>query len=216
MSRRASRWMLGTSALLFLAAAALFLLWLRVPVTPWHAFPPPVARADTGLELRVTLRRDTIGAWDRSPVEVRYAIVNGPSGTHFDNNPERFSFRVEDQQGRLVQPAYWSHRPTGMWGDGQFLFPAGAMLVQVENLRCVRYAPSGPPEATMGTDCMISWDFRRPGTYRVIVKYFGRDDYGDLDSLRALSDSGKLDFPMEPRALGRRLADTATLVVLSR
>lgn len=54
------------------------------------------------------------------------------------------------------------------------------------------------------------WDFATPGTYRVVVSY-GPDDRGNLG--RLMADTGMVDMDQEPRAIGRRLADTATLVV---
>lgn len=213
MARRtADVWVLSLATLLLALTAIVVWGWVRIPGEPWRTFPDPALRADTGLELRIMLRRDTISARDRGPVEVAYYIVNGASERELINDPEDFSFRVEDARGRLVQPAFWSHRPTGVWGIPLRL-PGGAVFGQIENLRCVRYSAYGTATGTRVPDCMVMWDFAKPGTYRVIVKYFGRDDYGNFDSLTALSDSGKIRFPIEPRAIGLRLADTAMLVV---
>lgn len=213
MARRtADVWVVSIATLLLTLTAIVVWGWVRIPGEPWRTFPDPALRADTGLEVRVMLRRDTISSRDRSPVEVVYYIVNGPSEARFINDPERFFIGVLDARGQLVQPAFWSHRPTGMWGI-EMRLPAGAVFGQIENLRCVRYSGYGPATGTRVPDCLAMWDFARPGTYRVVVKYNGPDDYGNFDSLTALSDSGKIDFPIEPRAIGRRLADTATLVV---
>ena len=214
MSRRADLWVLSIATVLLALTAMVVWGFVRVPGEPWRTFPDPAARADTGVELRVSLRRDTISSRDRSPVEVLYWIVNGPSTTDFNNNPERFVFRVVNERGELVQPAHWSHRPTASWGDVALTLPSGAVLGQVENLRCVRYAGYGGVGSVLETpamDCMIMWDFAEPGTYRVIVRYYGPDDWGDRDSL--LADTGRVDMDEKPRREGRRLADTATLVV---
>jgi hypothetical protein len=211
MARRGDRWVLGIATVLLALTALVVWGFVRVPGEPWRTFPESAARADTGVELRVTLRRDTISSRDRSPVEVLYWIVNGPATTTFDNDPENWAFLVIDEQGQIVQPPFWSHRPTALWGDVRMTLPAGAVLGQVENLRCVRYAAYGTMEGTKFPDCMVMWDFARPGTYRVIVKYRGPDDWGDGDRLQG--DTGIVDMDQEPIREGRRLADTAILVV---
>lgn len=212
MARRADLWVLSIATLLLLLTAIVVWGWVRVPGEPWRTFPPPAARSDTGVELRVMLRRDTISSRDRSPVEVLYSIVNGPGRTEFDNGPERFAFRVERPDGRLVQPAYWSHRVTATLGPQvHMVLTAGAVLAQAQDLRCVSDGAYSQVPQTRAPDCLVMWDFAAPGTYRVIVKYFGRDDWGNIDSL--LAATGKMDVDAAPRAQGQRLADTATLVV---
>ncbi|HST58298.1 MAG TPA: hypothetical protein VLK84_06420 [Longimicrobium sp.] len=211
MERRADRWVLGLAALVLALTALVVWGFVRVPGEPWRTFPETAMRADTGVELRVMLRRDTLSSRDRTPVEVLYFIVNGPSQVRFDNDPERFSFRVETPDGRLVQPASWTHRPTGMSAYAVTL-PAGAVFGQMENLRCVRYSAYGRSEGTRWQDCLVMWDFATPGTYRVIVAYRGRDRQRNLDSLLADTTS-IIDLDEKPLAPGWRLADTATLVV---
>jgi hypothetical protein len=211
MARRADLWVLSIATLLL--ALTFLVVWgfVRVPGEPWRTFAEPAARADTGVELRVMLRRDTISSRDRAPVEVLFWIVNGPAQSDFDNNPDRWSYRVEGTNGQLLQPASWSHRPTGSHGDLRMKLPAGAIFGQVEDLRCVRYSAYGLANGTWMQDCLVMWDFATPGTYRVIVKYTGPDKWRNLDSL--LADTTGFVDDEEPIALGRRLADTATLVV---
>lgn len=211
MARRADRWALGLTTLLLALTALIVWGFVRVPGEPWRTFAEPAARADTGVELRVMLRRDTISSRDRAPVEVLFWIVNGPAQSDFDNNPDRWSYRVERTDGRLLQPASWTHRPTGSHGDLRMKLPAGALFGQVEDLRCVRYTAYGLGEGTRMQDCLVMWDFATPGTYHVIVRYTGPDKWRNLDSL--LADTTGFADDEEPIALGRRLADTATLVV---
>lgn len=212
MARRAELWVLSLATALLALTALVVWGFIRIPGEPWRAFPDPGVRADTGVELRVMLRRDTISSRDRSPVEVLYWIVNGPASSEFNNDPERFFFRVEDRRGRLVQPAYWSHRPTAAWGNVQMMLPGGAMLGQVENLRCVRYAAYGAIPGTRARDCMIMWEFARPGTYRVIVSYRGPDSR--LRQPDGVPDSSSLlVLDSIPEAERLRLADTVMLVV---
>jgi hypothetical protein len=211
MAGRADRWALSLAALVLALTAIVVWGFVRVPGEPWRTFPEPAMRADTGLELRVMLRRDTLSSRDRAPVEVLYFIVNGPTQAHFNNDPERFFFRVETLDGRMVQPASWTHRPTGM-SSYPMTLPAGALLGQVENLRCVRYSAYGRSDGTRMQDCLAMWDFATPGTYRVIVTYRSPDKWRNLDSLLADTTS-IVDLDEKPLARGRRLADTATLVV---
>jgi hypothetical protein len=172
-------------------------------------------RADTGVELRVRLRRDTIAATGGAPVEVLYFVVNGPAMTAFDNDPGNFVFTVTTDEGEPVQPS--SSSSPILSGEGprvNMVLPAGAIVGQVQDFRCIvqgRYVPASVRRRT----CLASYDFTQPGTYRVVVEYRGPDDYGgNFDSLTAAADSGRIRFPVDPIAEGLRLADTATLVVV--
>lgn len=177
-------------------------------------FPILDARPDTGLVLRAALHRDTISVRDRSPVEVSYFVINGGSERVFDNEPGRFLFTVQRVNGAVIPPARMSPPVTGTWGPRvKPVLPARATLGQVEDLRCIEgaaygIAPGAPRE------CLASYSFDEPGTYRVVVQYQGPDVWPDLDSLMA-ADTGKIDLEAGgPVAEGRRLADTVTLVVV--
>ncbi|HZG44204.1 MAG TPA: hypothetical protein VEY93_14745 [Longimicrobium sp.] len=172
------------------------------------------ARGDTGVELRVVLARDTISARDRSPVDVYYFIANGPTLTEFDNHPDAFFFKITGLDGSQVIPSE-STSPI-LTAEGRrvrMVLPAGALLGQVQDLRCIvrgRYITT--PE--IRRSCLAVYQFHRPGTYRIIVEYKGRPQV-NLDSLTALADSGKLERPIyEYLARNRRLVDTASLVVV--
>ncbi|HEX6042384.1 hypothetical protein [Longimicrobium sp.] len=148
-------------------------------------------------------------------MEVLYFVVNGVGMTSFDNHPGRFTFTVTTDEGAPVQPSSASSPILTVEGSRvEIVLPAGAILGQVQDLRCIvqgRYVPN----STRRLSCVASYDFTRPGTYRIVVRYRGRDDYGgDFDSLTAAADSGRIRFPVDPVAEGLRLADTATLVVV--
>lgn len=170
------------------------------------------ARADTGLEMRVVLGRDTVSSRDIAPLEVFYFIVNGPTLTRFDNDPDRFSFKLTRLDHSPVQPVSVSSPILVSQGDRiDMTLPGGALFGQVQDLRCIvqgRYVASRTPRS-----CLAAYDLREPGTYRVIVEYRGRAEI-NLDSLTALADSGKLEYPIKYyRGEGRQLADTTTLVI---
>jgi len=171
-----------------------------------------VPRADTGLDLRVQLRRDTISATSRAPVEVVYFVVNGPTMTKFDNNPGHFGFTVTTGDGSPVPPSLETSPILVSEGPRvEMVLPAGALIGQVQDLRCIvqgRFVRDTGRRRT----CLKSYDFARPGTYQVIVEYRGPDTWPDLDSLIA-ADSGWIGEVTGPLSQGRRLADTATLVV---
>ena len=172
-----------------------------------------VMRADSGLELRVFLPRDTISVRDTLPVEVQYLIVNGPKATMISNQPDRYVHRVEWEDGRAVRPKQGGAPPTVAWGRRVFLvLPAHAWLGQTRDMRCLSLW-GGYDESTE-RDCLAEYDFREPGTYRVIVEHMTMEVWPDLDSLKAVNDTSKVPVAVEPLVRGRLLADTATLVVL--
>lgn len=170
-------------------------------------------KADTGLELRVMLERDTVSAKDSNPVRILYFVVNGPALTDLDNDPDRYSFRLTRMDNSLVQPESWSSPILGSQGDRvKIALPGSSFLGQVQDLRCIVHGHyvAGLRKRT----CTASYDLRDPGTYKVIVEYRGRSPI-NFDSLTALADSGKLEQPIKyHRRGGRHLADTATLVVV--
>lgn len=172
-------------------------------------------RADSGLELRVFLPRDTISVRDTLPVEVQYLIVNGPKATRINNEPERYVHYVVREDGRPVRPVRAGAPITGSWGPQAFLvLPAHAWLGQTRDMRCLSLGGGYGERVSAERDCLAEFDFREPGTYRVIVEYRTLAIWPDRDSLNAVNDTSKIPVPMEPLVPGRLLADTATLVVL--
>ena len=170
-------------------------------------------RRDTGLELRIELQRDSIRVGDREPVELRYVVANGPKPARFSNEPGRFIVRLEDATGAEVPPASAGPPVTGSWGpDVEFLMPGGGALGQTMNLRCIEHG-AGYGEAPTENDCVARYEFRTPGEYRVVLQYHGPEVWPDLDSLKANTPTGQVP-QLEPSARGRRMTDTAKLVVL--
>lgn len=172
-----------------------------------------VMRADSGLELRVFLPRDTINVRDSLPVEVQYVLVNGPKATRISNAPERYVHRVEREDGRAVRPKRGGAPPTMAWGRRVLLvLPANAWLGQSGDMRCLSLW--GGYDESVERDCLAEYDFREPGKYRVIVEHMTMEVWPNLDSLKAISDASKVPLAVEPLIRGSFLADTATLVVL--
>lgn len=134
-------------------------------------------RTGLGLELRATLRDDTITRGDRKPAEVVYVVANGPSPTPFVNDPTLFLIKVEEPTGRLVPYTGAAGPVLGSWGaQTRIVLPARAILVQVEDLRCLNdasYATTKEP-----ISCVMSYNLDVTGTYRVIVEYHGLEVAG--------------------------------------
>jgi hypothetical protein len=175
---------------------------------------PGMMRADSGVELRVFLPRDTISVRDSSSVEVQYLIVNGPNATRFSNEPDLYMYRVEREDGRAVRPKKGGAPVTGSYGRQVFLvLPANAWLGQTRDLRCLIHGGGYGEAVSTERDCLAEYDFSEPGTYHVIVEYQSPDIWKNLDSLIAVGDTSDILVADEPLVEGRRLADTATLVV---
>jgi hypothetical protein len=170
----------------------------------WAAMP------DTGLELRVILGRDTISAEDRAPVPIFYSVANGSTESVF--YPDRFEFSVMKSDGSPLEPFSANPPPLTTQPQTKMDLPPYILVGQVQDLRCIVEGRDVSDRRSRPL-CIARYDLRAPGIYRVIVDYNGRDDYGDLDSLIAAAESGKVHYPIQPRARGLRLADTATLVV---
>ena len=170
-------------------------------------------RSDTGMELRIGLRRDSIHVGDREPVELVYVVANGPKPTRFSNEPGRFLVRLENATGAEISPASAGPPVTGSWGrDVEFLMPGSSVLGQAMNLRCIEHG-AGYGEAPSEDDCVASYEFRTPGEYRLILQYYGPEVWPNLDSLKSNTPAGQVPR-VEPVAQGRRMADTARLVVV--
>lgn len=170
-------------------------------------------KPDTGLELRIGLRRDSIHVGDREPVELVYAVANGPKPTRFNNEPGRFVVRLENASGVEIPPASAGPPVTGSWGpDVEFLMPGGGALVQTVNLRCIEHG-AGYGEAPSEGDCLANYNFRTPGEYRLILQYYGPEVWPNLDSLKTNTPAGQV-AQVRRIANGRRMADTTRLVVV--
>lgn len=177
--------------------------------------PGVAIRADSGLELRVFLPRDTISVRDSLPVEVQYLIVNGPKPIRISNEPHRYLHRVEWEDGQAVRPKRGGAPPTESWGREVFpVLPAHAWLGQTRDMRCLIFGGGYTQPVSRERDCLVEYDFRKPGTYHVIVDYMTMAIWPDLDSLNAVNDTSKRPISVEPLVPGRLLTDTATLVVL--
>lgn len=163
-------------------------------------------RADTGLSLRVATLRDTILTSDHTPVEILYAVVNGPRPTLFDNNPERYQIRVMGPDGRPAESLGGAGPALGVAGDLKLKLPANGVLVQRQDLRCVNDAGYSAVPISSGKDnCLATYALTTPGSYRVTVEYFGPQ----RDTVTA---SGKVPRP----AQDLHLSDTLTLVVTTK
>lgn len=171
-------------------------------------------RADSAIELRVFLPRDTISVRDTLPVVVEYLIVNGPTATRISNEPTRYVHRVERDDGQAVRPKRGGAPPTGVWGREVLLvLPAHAWLGQIRDMRCLNFGGYVRSIATE-RNCLAEYDFREPGTYHVIVEHKTLEIWPNLDSLSAVDDTSTIPIEVKPLVPGRLLADTATLVVL--
>lgn len=185
----------------------------QTPHRPGNSLSLLALKPDTGLELRVGLRRDSVNVGDREPVELLYVVANGPKPTRFSNEPGRFLVRLENATGAEIPPASAGPPVTGSWGrDVEFLMPGSSVLGQVMNLRCIEHG-AGYGEAPSKDDCIASYDFRTPGEYRLILQYYGPEVWPNLDSLKTNTPAGQVP-QAEPIAQGRRMADTARLVVV--
>ena len=215
MLRTKSKRILRPSLLRLLACVAVFYGCGgsddRPNASPLLDCPPA---ADSGVELRLNLLRDTISAKDTAPVEAVYVVANGGSETLFDNDPGRFSFKLQRADGRRVPPSRFAPPATGSWGSRVRLWlPARAMFAQVEDLRCIREGAGYGHLPLAPGDCLQEYDLRASGEYLVIVEYIGPTPGPDLDSLLADTTS-VIDLEAPPPPGGMRLADTARLVVI--
>ena len=131
-------------------------------------------KSDTGIELRAVVLRDTVNAGDRTPVEVLYAIVNGPLRRPFDNEAERYRVVVVGPDNQPAKRLAWSSPGVGLGPRADMQLPAGGVLIQREDLRCVRgHAYSAVPLTEIKHHCLAVYALTTPGRYRVIVEYFG-------------------------------------------
>ncbi|HEV3051998.1 MAG TPA: hypothetical protein VGX50_16940 [Longimicrobium sp.] len=144
---------------------------------------------------------------------MQYLLVNGPTPTRVDNSPEHYVHRVVREDGRAVRPKGGSAPPTVAWGRKVFLLlPAHAWLGQTRDMRCLSVW-GGYGQSMLPGDCLGEYEFREPGTYRVIVEHMPLEIWPDFDSLTAVADTSTTPMDVKPLVPGRLLADTATLVV---
>jgi hypothetical protein len=93
--------------------------------------------------------------------------------------------------------------------------PAASALVQRQNLRCISDAGYVTTPKRSPDDCLAMYALDTPGLYRVVVEYFGREVWADIDSLDAAPDRrSALDLINRPLAEGLHLADTLTFLVV--
>lgn len=186
-----------------------------VPTSQCEALRLLDAKADTGISLRAALLRDTVPAWDSAPVELAYAIVNGPRPTLFDNHPGRYRILVT---GPDDQPA------TSLGGAGPVLgtaelrtglmLPAGGSLIQRQDLRCVNDLAYSAVPLSPGKDvCLAMYALTAPGRYRVVVEYFGPEADSAIAALQRREVQSLSKLRPTP---GVHLADTTTFVVVGR
>lgn len=161
------------------------------------------AKADTGIVLRAAMQRDTIPVGDQAPVEVAYAIVNGPRPTSLENNPGRYQIVVTGPDSQPATSLGGSGPVSGGTERYDVPLPAGGALVQRQDLRCVNDAAYSPvPIVPSKNECLAMYALVAPGRYRVVVEYFGPErDRQDVAGKRL------------PSAPGLHLSDTTNFVV---
>lgn len=161
------------------------------------------AKADTGIALRVVVQRDTIPVGDQAPVEVAYAIVNGPRPTSLENNPGRYQIVVTGPDGQPATSLGGSGPVSGGTERYDVPLPAGGALVQRQDLRCVNDAAYSPtPIVRSKNECLAMYALVAPGPYRVVVEYLGpRRDLQGVAGIRL------------PSVPGLHLSDTTSFFV---
>lgn len=161
--------------------------------------------------LRVVLPKDTVQARDRAPLKIAYYIINGANPIQFDNNPGFYEVRVETDKGSLVQPNRLAAPAGGSWGETRQVLPAGAVLGQVLNLRCIQDgAGYGGDPLTASEDCIAVYGLEQPGSYRVVMRYEGPTiewDSAEVDGAAADTGGGVRNARLV-------LSDTASLIVV--
>ena len=181
-----------------------------------HAFI--LAKANSGIELRIDIPRDTISADDRGAVEMHYYIINGPRAAIFDNAPGSYEIRVERIDGESVPPVVVTSPVTGSQGQTTMELPARAVLGQVMNLRCIQDGAGYRGDPSAPDRCLGLYKLDQAGSYRVILQYEGPDlQWPKPVPGNAPMDSGAANArAIQVVEAGRRLADTASLVVTAR
>ena len=176
------------------------------------------AKPDTGVALRALLLRDTVAPGDRAPVELLYAVVNGPRPSLFDNHPWRYRILVTGPDGQPAKSLGGAGPASGAMGRFEMKLPAGGSLVQRQDLRCVNdYAYSTVRILPSRDTCLAMYALSIPGQYRVVVEYFGPDVLPNLDRVTAAAHGGDARVRNNPPLVqGVLLADTATFVVTGR
>jgi hypothetical protein len=167
-------------------------------------------KADTGLALRAVVLRDSINADDSEPMEVVYAIINGPSPAPFDNHPGRFRVQVTGPDGLPAVSLGGSGPGLGVMGQTDLVLPAGGSLVQRQDLRCISDAAySSIRHVPSANTCLAMYALALPGAYKVVVDYFGPAEWHDLDSMTASVNRGDSKVgPEVPTKPGLHLTDT--------
>jgi hypothetical protein len=172
-------------------------------------------KGDTGVALRAMMLRDTVAAGDSAPVEVLYGIVNGPLRTPFANDPGQYEFVVT---GPDSQPAKaLGGQPASLGAAGrqtELVLPAGGVLLQRQDLRCVNVAGYSSIMLSPGEiRCLAIYALTEPGPYRVIVNYYGPTPDSVLAAvLRRDREKYRELSPWQVL----HLADTVTLIVVDR
>jgi len=166
------------------------------------------------VRLTAFLPRDTVASEDDTALTVYYYVVNGDEPIEFDNDPALFRLRVQRQDGSPVSPNQISSPAGGSWGDTRHTLPAGAVLGQVLNLRCIRDgAGYGGNHRTAAEDCLAVYDLKQPGLYLVIIEYDGPSfswRARDLGNAAADTAGGAQRAALK----NLRIADTASLMVV--
>ena len=186
------------------------------PAAEPGALPPDLlAVPDTGVAMRVHLPRDTISVGDGGPLELRFTILNGNQVTEFDNNPGAYTVRVLAEDGTPVPPVVLSHGATGLLPQTRMVLPGRSTLGQVVDLRCFEDGGGYWRDPSLPKRCLGHWELGEPGTYRVVLEYDGsRFEWRKRgDPLAADSSTNVTRHEIVG---GRRMADTATLVVRPR
>lgn len=121
--------------------------------------------SDLGLALRAFSVRDTVRVGD--PIQIVYFVVNSEGPREFHNSPDMFGFRVESEDGHLIQP-HSGGSNTRAWGASvEHTLPARAALAQLIDIGCIYPAYNSGERS----GCEYGFTLERPGEYKVIVSY---------------------------------------------
>lgn len=184
------------------------------PVLRSQALQLLKAKADTGIELRAEMLRDTVTAGGAAPVEILYALVNGSRPRTIDNEPGRYVVTVTGPDDRYAKSLGGSGPPSGVAPVVPVPLPAGGALLQRQDLHCVNEgAYDAVPAKPSDESCLARYALDMPGRYRVIVEYLapelGRNASAPEQGQAPTSDASQ-------RAPDLHLADTTFFVVVRR
>lgn len=174
-------------------------------------------RPGSGLALRAAVSRDTVPSSDHRPVDVVFALVNGPTPVHLNANPQRFELYVVGPDGHPARSLDGSGPPLSPEHSTYMQLPADSALVFRQDLRCISIDGTYHPitERPTANDCLGMFALSEPGRYSIVVRYYPELSFRELDSLSKVVATPAHIRPDHASPIGRYLADTVHLYVVS-